>query len=178
LTWQQKPATTLCWSRLCRNGYQWHLNVLNIVATVCLSRPRVASGSITKPSISSYGIRICGTIHLAHHLGTNSPFDAIHFINWWAKCLFSFSQDCCLLSGSLASHTGSASDWCSLQEALYKCIDTMQCNTRLWVVEDLKGAIEMAGMNENTIHYNCSKTKSGSVQYFVSSKEYLFNKYW
>jgi len=29
-------------------------------------------------------------------------FDAIHFINWWAKCLFSFAQDCSLLSGSLA----------------------------------------------------------------------------
>ena len=28
-------------------------------------------------------------------------FYSIHFINWWAKCLFSFSQDCSLLSGSL-----------------------------------------------------------------------------
>src|SRR6218665_3698111 len=26
-------------------------------------------------------------------------------------------------------HTGSASDWCALQEALYKCIDTIQYNT-------------------------------------------------
>jgi len=31
-----------------------------------------------------------------------------------------------LLSSLLASRTGSASDWCALQEALYKCIDTIQ----------------------------------------------------
>ena len=29
-------------------------------------------------------------------------FYTIHFINWWTKCLFSFSQDCSILSGSLA----------------------------------------------------------------------------
>ena len=29
-------------------------------------------------------------------------FYSILFTNWWAKCLFSFSQDCSLLSGSLA----------------------------------------------------------------------------
>jgi len=51
------------------------------------------------------------------------PFDTMHFINWLAKCLFSFSQDC---SSLWVSHTGSASDWCALQEALYKCIDTIQ----------------------------------------------------
>jgi len=28
-----------------------------------------------------------------------------YFINWWAKCLFSFSQGCFLLSGSLALET-------------------------------------------------------------------------
>ena len=34
-----------------------------------------------------------------------------------------------LLSTLWVSRTGSASDWCALQEALYKCIDTMQYNT-------------------------------------------------
>jgi len=33
-----------------------------------------------------------------------------------------------LLSSLWVSRTGSASDWCSLQEALYKCIDTIQSN--------------------------------------------------
>jgi len=28
------------------------------------------------------------------------------------------------------SRTGSASDWCALQEALYKCIDTIQYKER------------------------------------------------
>ena len=32
------------------------------------------------------------------------------------------------------SRTGSASDWCALQEALYKFIDTIQYNTTLWYV--------------------------------------------
>ena len=31
-----------------------------------------------------------------------------------------------LLSSLWVSLTGSASDWCALQEALYKCIDTIQ----------------------------------------------------
>src|SRR6218665_4111624 len=31
-----------------------------------------------------------------------------------------------LLSSLWVSHTGIASDWCALQEALYKCIDTIQ----------------------------------------------------
>src|SRR6218665_676717 len=33
-----------------------------------------------------------------------------------------------LLSSLWVSHTASASDWCALQEALYKCIDTIQYN--------------------------------------------------
>ena len=37
--------------------------------------------------------------------------------------LFVFSR---LLSSLWVSRTGSASDWCALQEALYKCIDTIQ----------------------------------------------------
>ena len=35
-----------------------------------------------------------------------------------------------LLSSLWVSRTGSASDWCALQEALYKCIDTIQYNIR------------------------------------------------
>jgi len=54
-------------------------------------------------------------IHTERH-----GYKTMNFINWWAKCRFSFSQDCSLLSG--VSRTGSASDWCALQEALYKCI--------------------------------------------------------
>src|SRR6218665_3799179 len=34
-----------------------------------------------------------------------------------------------LLSSLWVSRTGSTSDWCALQEALYKCIDTIQYNT-------------------------------------------------
>jgi len=34
-----------------------------------------------------------------------------------------------LLSSLWVSRTGSASDWCALQEALYKCIDTIQYST-------------------------------------------------
>src|SRR6218665_2384679 len=38
-----------------------------------------------------------------------------------------------MLSSLWVSRTGSASDWCVLQEALYKCIDTIQYNTVLIV---------------------------------------------
>jgi len=34
-----------------------------------------------------------------------------------------------MLSSLWVSRTGSASDWCALQEALYKCIDSIQCDT-------------------------------------------------
>src|SRR6218665_2802157 len=67
-------------------------------------------------------------------------FYSIHFINWCAKGIFSFSQDCFLLSGSLALkalligvlycivfiHLYSASHSLSLSEALpTTAIDTM-----------------------------------------------------
>src|SRR6218665_2009233 len=39
---------------------------------------------------------------LALALEPTPSFYSIHFINWFAKCVFSFSQDCFLLSGSLA----------------------------------------------------------------------------
>ena len=32
------------------------------------------------------------------------------------------------ISSLWVSRSGSASDWCALQEALYKCIDTIQYN--------------------------------------------------
>ena len=43
-------------------------------------------------------------------------------------CLQSIHQWINLLSSLWVSCTGSASDWCALQEALYKCIDTIQYN--------------------------------------------------
>src|SRR6218665_2950329 len=36
---------------------------------------------------------------LAFALEPTPSFYSIHFINWCAKCVFSFSQDCFLLSG-------------------------------------------------------------------------------
>ena len=45
-----------------------------------------------------------------------------------------------LLSSLWVSRTGSASDWCALQEALYKFIDTIQYNT---VHGDSTGTITM-----------------------------------
>src|SRR6218665_4027601 len=40
--------------------------------------------------------------HWPFALEPTPSFYAIHFINWSAKCLFSFPQDCSLLSGFLA----------------------------------------------------------------------------
>jgi len=37
----------------------------------------------------------------------------------------------CSLLSAWVSRTGSASDWSALQEALYKCIDTIQYNKTL-----------------------------------------------
>ena len=42
-----------------------------------------------------------------------------------------------LLSSLWVSRTGSASDWCALQEALYKCIDTIQYNTIILLTQQL-----------------------------------------
>src|SRR6218665_1579010 len=41
-----------------------------------------------------------------------------------------------LLSSLWVSHTGSASDWCALQEALYKCIDTIQYDSYIHQCEN------------------------------------------
>jgi len=43
--------------------------------------------------------------HWPFALKPTPSFYAIHFINWWTKCLYSFSQACSLLSGSLALET-------------------------------------------------------------------------
>src|SRR6218665_1031814 len=43
-----------------------------------------------------------------------------------------------LLSSLWVSCTGSASDWCALQEALYKYIDTIQYNTIASAISQLK----------------------------------------
>jgi len=77
--------------------------------------------------------------HWAFALEPTPSFYVIHFINWWAKCLFPFSQDCSFLSQTLwVSRTVSASGWCALQEALCKCIDTVQYNDiKEWCKKDL-----------------------------------------
>src|SRR6218665_2499528 len=54
-------------------------------------------------------------------------FYAIHFILLANQVpLFVLPR---LFSSLWVSRTGSASDWCALQEALFKCIDTIQYNT-------------------------------------------------
>src|SRR6218665_3978571 len=40
-----------------------------------------------------------------------------------------------VVSSLWVSRTGSASDWCALQEALYKFIDTIQYNSKCCVLE-------------------------------------------
>src|SRR6218665_2273470 len=47
-----------------------------------------------------------------------------------------------LLSSLSLSRTGSASDWCSLQETLYKCIDTIQYNSRLRLSPRIRTVME------------------------------------
>ena len=59
--------------------------------------------TIVTPFRSTTAIVIAPSLHCPDcQLQPNPSFYSIHFINWWAKCLFSFSQDCSLLSGSLA----------------------------------------------------------------------------
>src|SRR6218665_2657397 len=53
-----------------------------------------------------------------------------------------------LRSSLCVTFTGSASDWCALQEALYKCIDTIQYNT-----------IQYNTIQYNTIQYNKLQVK-------------------
>src|SRR6218665_495185 len=46
-------------------------------------------------------LQSCLCNHWPYALEPTPSFDTIHFINWSAKCLFSFAPDCSLLSGSL-----------------------------------------------------------------------------
>ena len=72
---------------------------------------RLPSSSSAKPSWPSWSLcptseDFCGSdMSLCNYwpctLEPTPSFDMTHLINWWAKCLFSFSQDCSLLSGSL-----------------------------------------------------------------------------
>src|SRR6218665_3263763 len=55
------------------------------------------------------------------------------------------------------SRTGSASDWCALQEALYKCINKIQYNT-----------IQYNTIQYNTMQYNavqCNTIQYNAIQY-------------
>ena len=68
-----------------------------------------SSATLTWPSWSLcpankdfYGSDMSLCNHWSFALEPTPSFYTIHFINWWAKCLFSFSQDCSLFSESLA----------------------------------------------------------------------------
>ena len=45
---------------------------------------------------------------------------------FFSRNAFEVRERIITLSSLWVSRTGSASDWCALQEALYKCIDTIQ----------------------------------------------------
>src|SRR6218665_74371 len=60
--------------------------------------------------------------------------DAGKGITWHVKQCSEHIHIYTLLSSLWVSHTGSASDWCALQEALCKCIDTIQYNTYLFSI--------------------------------------------
>ena len=72
---------------------------------------------------------------LAFRFGTNS-FLLRHQLYYLVSQvpLFGLSK---LLSSLWVSRTGSASDWCALQEALYKCIDTIQYNTIIFCMHEV-----------------------------------------
>jgi len=56
-----------------------------------------------------------------------------------------------------------SSDWCALQEALYKCIDTIQYNTIRTIYKAYARPIQniAVGIGEYTIHMH--KTKSSAL---------------
>ena len=60
------------------------------------------SWSLCLASEDFYGSDTSLCNHWPFALEPTPSFYSIHFTNWLAKCLFSFSQDCSLLSGSLA----------------------------------------------------------------------------
>src|SRR6218665_502333 len=61
---------------------------------------------------------------MALRFGTNS-FLLLDSLYYQPSASFGLSR---LPSSLWVSRTGSASDWCALQEALYKCTDTIQYN--------------------------------------------------
>src|SRR6218665_112516 len=79
--------------------------------------------------------------HWPFALEPTPSFYSIYFINWLSQVpLFVLSR---LFSSLWVSRTGSASDWCALQEALYKCIDTIRCRIGLlghapWLPQSLR----------------------------------------
>ena len=64
--------------------------------------PTWPSCSLCPTSEDYYGSDMSLCNHWPYALEPIPSFDIVHFINWSAKCLFSFSQNCSLLSGSLA----------------------------------------------------------------------------
>src|SRR6218665_1287478 len=77
---------------------------------------------------------------LAHRFGTNSFLlrNPLYYLVSQVP-LFVLSR---LLSSLWVSRTGIASDWCALQKALYKCIDTIQYKY----------------ISTHDMHWNCSCT--------------------
>jgi len=84
----------------------------------------------------SFNFESCQTWHSKMFLTVNQSINqysfnntkiirpyAYVFIQAYMVCIYT------LLSSLWISRTGSASDWCSLQEALYKCIDSIIYNT-------------------------------------------------
>jgi len=68
-----------------------------------------------------------------------------------------------LLSSLWVSCTGSASDWCALQEALYKCIDTYSTtlHTSVFIIRFLNkflGATQKPCQGDQLIHWCCIKS--------------------
>ena len=62
-----------------------------------------------------------------------------------------------LLSSFWVSRTGSASDWCALQEALYKCIDTIQYNTVATEVYEPEAVRRIVYLNfRGACHWRCA----------------------
>ena len=72
-----------------------------------------------------------------------------------------------LLSSLWVSRTGSASDWCALQEALYKCIDTQRRQSGL-----ITGGVVEPG--ENISIFSCNFTNIIDSSRQISEKFRLF----
>src|SRR6218665_1737054 len=73
-----------------------------------------------------------------------------------------------LLSSLWVSRTGSASDWCALQEALYKCIDTIQYVSHLFIIFRVS-----ANRLENITGRFKRSVLSMSLRYSTNTREHL-----